>query len=264
MKIKTIMTGILFLSILAPCASAHPYFVGYSGAPGSNGTCSGSCHGTSGGTIQVNGFPSEYVPGQTYDIMISHSGGISIKQFNGSCRIGNGSQNAGVISSGSSTETYNTSGETNGIHMSTTDMNSCMFHWTAPQSGTGEVRLYLAGHQGSRSGQNTVIQLVSVEQATGIDEDNPAGPPNAFVLKGCYPNPFNAATVIKYTLTAPADIRIVVYNVLGRKVAILADCSQQAGEHSLVWNASDQPSGVYFARLETKAQSKSIKMVLLK
>lgn len=264
MKDKTIKMAIVILSMMVSYAMAHPSYIGYSGAPGSNGTCSGSCHGTSGGSIQVNGFPSEYIPGQTYNVMLSHSGGNSIRQFNGSCRIGSGSQNAGVISSGTNTATYNTSGETNGVHLSSNNMSSCMFHWTAPESGTGQVRLYIAGHQGSYSGQNTVIELVSDEQATGIPENDQPNPPINYMLTGCYPNPFNASTVINYELPAPSYVKISIFDLLGREVVVLDEGIQPAGRHSVNWNASNQPSGVYFARLQSAENSTAVKMVLLK
>jgi hypothetical protein len=162
MKQLPTITGIV---LLASIAFGHPTYIGYSGAPGSSGTCASSCHGSSGGTIQIEGFPAEYVPGQSYTITISHNGGNEIRQFNGSCRIGTGSSNAGAISAGTNTITYNTSGETNGIHLSSISLDSGSFQWAAPAQGTGDVRLYVAGHQGNYSGANTNIIQVSSEQA---------------------------------------------------------------------------------------------------
>jgi len=100
-----------------------------------------------------------------YTVLLTHSGGSAIKQFNGSCRVGNGSDNAGTISAGTNTSTYNTTGETNGIHLSSNDKDNAEFVWTAPPAGTGTVRLYVAGHQGSASGPNTKVVLVAQEAA---------------------------------------------------------------------------------------------------
>jgi len=146
----------------------HANYVGYSGAPGSNGTCASSCHGTTGGTIQITDFPADYTPGQTYSVTISHSSGSAIRQFNGSCRVGTGSTNAGVIAAGTNTATYNTGGETNGFHLSSIDQQSGTFQWTAPAQGTGVVRLYIAGHQGGYSGQNTDLVLVANEHVVPV------------------------------------------------------------------------------------------------
>ena len=119
-----------------------------------------------GGTVTVTGFPAQYSPGQSYLITIQRASGSSIANFNGSCRIGTGSENGGTISAGTGTATYNTSGETNGIHLSPNNQDSATFNWAAPASGTGTVSLYVAAHQGTASGANTVIVQVSDESAS--------------------------------------------------------------------------------------------------
>jgi hypothetical protein len=79
-----------------------------------------------------------------------------------------------------------------------------------------------------------------------------------------YPNPFNARTIINYSLPEETDITIAIYNLLGQKVATLFDGAQQPGEHNLTWDASAFPSGLYFARIQSGDRSENIKMVLLK
>jgi hypothetical protein len=99
-------------------------------------------------------------------------------------------------------------------------------------------------------------QLTEIETEPEI----PAG----FTLIRNYPNPFNAATTIKYILTEAAEVEISIYNMLGQRIEILLDGESRPGEYSLIWNANDYPSGVYFARLKTAGISKNLKMVLLK
>jgi flagellar hook assembly protein FlgD len=70
--------------------------------------------------------------------------------------------------------------------------------------------------------------------------------------------------VIRYNLLQTGEVKLTVYNVMGQIVATLANGKQQAGTHAITWQAGDVASGIYFARLETANQSKSIKMVLLK
>jgi len=263
MKGKIAITTVGFMLIINSLAFSHANFTGYSGAPGSRGTCASSCHGSSGGTIEISGFPSEYIPEQTYTITISHSSGNSIKQFNGSCRLGVGSTNAGVLAAGANTATYNRSEETNGIHFSSSDHDNGTLLWTAPAGGTGEVRLYIAGHQGGFSGQNSALILVSDEQATNI-HDELSGMPSHYSLRGNYPNPFNASTIIKYDLPVFSDVRIDIFDMLGRKVETWIDESQPAGYHQIVWDGSGQSSGVYFYKIQAGEYSQTRRMLLLK
>jgi fibronectin type 3 domain-containing protein len=93
--------------------------------------------------------------------------------------------------------------------------------------------------------------------------------PLAYQLYPSYPNPFNPTTVIRYDLPQTAEVRLVVYDLLGRDVVHLVDHQMEAGAHQVMWNGRDKlgrllPSGIYIARMITPAYIKSIKMVLLK
>ncbi len=253
------MAALITLLAFASNAGAHASYVGYSGAPGSNGRCAASCHGGSGGTIQVTGFPSDYAPSQVYAISISHSAGVAIKQFNGSCRIGTGSANAGTIQAGTNTATYNTSGETNGIHLSAQDLDSGSFQWTAPPSGTGEVRLYVAGHQGSSSGANTTIVLIATEQTADVQNGNNAA--SLLLVGPSYPNPFSAMTTIAYTLPQASPVLLEIFDASGRRLEsrILVET---AGPHRVTWDGGGNPSGAYFYRIQAGPYSETRKMLL--
>jgi hypothetical protein len=67
-------------------------------------------------------------------------------------------------------------------------------------------------------------------------------------MHGSYPNPFNPSTTINFDLPEPSHISLVVYDVLGRKVAELENGMKEAGYHSTTWNANKVASGIYFAR----------------
>ena len=99
-------------------------------------------------------------------------------------------------------------------------------------------------------------QMTNIETAPELPAD--------FTLLRNYPNPFNAATTIEYVLSKTADVEISIYNMLGQRIETLFIGRSQAGENSLIWNADDFPSGVYFARLQTSEISRNLKMVLLK
>jgi hypothetical protein len=84
-----------------------------------------------------------------------------------------------------------------------------------------------------------------------------------------YPNPFNSTTIIRYGLPEAGNVKIQVYDVLGRKVTTLINEPQTAGWHQVQWNAKsthgiDVSSGIYFYRIEVGGYSQTKKMLLLK
>ena len=97
----------------------------------------------------------------------------------------------------------------------------------------------------------------------GIDESIDGQLPVAVSLIAS-PNPFNAATVIRYNLPTNLEITLDIYDVLGQKVEQLLAQRQDAGPHQVIWNADEYPSGIYFAKLQAQGGSKSLKLVLLK
>jgi hypothetical protein len=78
------------------------------------------------------------------------------------------------------------------------------------------------------------------------------------------PNPFNPRTTLRYSLSENGMVKIIVYNIMGQKVTTLVDGSQEAGSQTIVWDASNLPSGTYFVRMETKNQLLTRKLLLLK
>ena len=79
-----------------------------------------------------------------------------------------------------------------------------------------------------------------------------------------YPNPFNPTTEIHFSLPSAANVRLDIYNIVGQKVATLADGAFGAGDHNVTWDASGYASGVYFYRLTTDDFAVTRKMLLLK
>lgn len=90
------------------------------------------------------------------------------------------------------------------------------------------------------------------------------GPPGGFQLHQNYPNPFNPSTVVKYTLSKPEVAVLKVYNVLGQKVAEIANGRQAAGNHAVTFDASRMSSGVYFYLLKAGSYISTKKMLYLK
>jgi len=94
--------------------------------------------------------------------------------------------------------------------------------------------------------------------------------PASFALQQNYPNPFNPSTEFRYDLSSNGLVSLKIYNVLGEGIAQLVHEVQDAGSHTIRWNAAEQPSGLFFVRMIVSDQtgrqvySATQKIVLLK
>jgi photosystem II stability/assembly factor-like uncharacterized protein len=79
-----------------------------------------------------------------------------------------------------------------------------------------------------------------------------------------YPNPFNPTTVIRYQLATKNHVTLRIFDVLGREIALLVNEQKKAGMHSVSFNASNLPSGVYFYRLEAGTYHETKKLLIFK
>lgn len=85
-----------------------------------------------------------------------------------------------------------------------------------------------------------------------------------FCLKEAYPNPFNPTTHISYEIAAPSDVKIIIRDINGKSIQEWSYTNQHAGNYALIWDASDQPSGVYIFQMIANDFIDSKKMVLMK
>ena len=88
--------------------------------------------------------------------------------------------------------------------------------------------------------------------------------PLTYALHPNYPNPFNPVTNIQFTIPEQADVKLQIYNVLGRQVDVLVNETLPIGHHKILWNPKNLSSGVYFYKLEAGSFMKTRKMILLK
>jgi hypothetical protein len=98
---------------------------------------------------------------------------------------------------------------------------------------------------------------------TAIGDDSNCLPTTP-TLAPNYPNPFNARTTISFSLPAPSRARLDVFDITGRSVGIIAEGECAAGEHRVVWDAGELPSGIYFYRLRAGEFAQTRKMTLIK
>ena len=83
-------------------------------------------------------------------------------------------------------------------------------------------------------------------------------------LLNAYPNPFNSVTTIAYQTSEAGNVNVSVYNVIGQKVAELANNHQEAGTHNVVWNAAGEASGIYFVKMTASGTEQIQKVILMK
>ena len=88
--------------------------------------------------------------------------------------------------------------------------------------------------------------------------------PEGFVLESNYPNPFNPTTTIDYALPQASDVTLTVFDLLGRRVAVLVNEQQATGRYSVSFNASRLASGIYFYQLRAENFVQTKKMMLVK
>lgn len=98
------------------------------------------------------------------------------------------------------------------------------------------------------------VDDIAVGPTVGVD-DGPAGIPAAFALHQNTPNPFNPSTVIRFDLAAAAEVRLAVYDALGRQAALLVSGPTEPGSHSVAWDgrtAGGVPAatGAYVYRID--------------
>jgi len=88
--------------------------------------------------------------------------------------------------------------------------------------------------------------------------------PLKYNLYQSYPNPFNPSTTIKFDIPKEANVKLIIYDLLGREVQTLINGELKAGTYKAEWNASNFASGVYFYKLLTGNYVSTKKMVLIK
>ncbi len=112
---------------------------------------------------------------------------------------------------------------------------------------------------GSASGTWT-----TTNQVTGADYGQSGSVPLAHQLLQNYPNPFNPSTTIKYELVTTAEVRLSVYDILGREVSVLVNEKREAGVYEVKFDGSNLESGVYFYRLNAGDYVQARKLLLVR
>lgn len=108
------------------------------------------------------------------------------------------------------------------------------------------------------------IDLDGTVHYSKTTEVNYTSGPKEYTLSQNYPNPFNPSTQINFSLPQAENVSVVVYDAIGNEIATLVSGKMEAGNHTVTWNASAMPSGVYFYKLSSGNFSSVKKMILMK
>ncbi|MBI3578892.1 MAG: T9SS type A sorting domain-containing protein, partial [Ignavibacteriales bacterium] len=156
---------------------------------------------------------------------------------------------------------------TDALVLVTKHVNGDFYHsFTFSNGSSGRNWYYFTAQDGT-----TYLYLIRAYVSSGVTgvQETYEVLPTSFSLAQNYPNPFNPSTTIQYTIPRRSQVRLKVFDTMGREVATIIDQELNAGVYKSVWNGKDHigvtvSSGVYFYRLEANGYQSTQKMVLLK
>jgi len=128
------------------------------------------------------------------------------------------------------------------------------FNWTKLQDAFFQQVDYIGAFGSERwdlPWANYDPQNTNYDVTTAVTPSNPVG---QLTLWPLYPNPAREAVVVRFMLAHPTEVRLRVYDLLGRQIAVLSEGFQTAGMHEVLWSTSSLPAGVYLVQLEAASQ----------
>jgi photosystem II stability/assembly factor-like uncharacterized protein len=148
-----------------------------------------------------------------------------------------------------------------GVYLSTNDG----VNWINKNQGMGDRYIWslTTNSQYIFAGTETSIWRRSLTEIVSVKNIS-SETPSSYSLSQNYPNPFNPTTKINFDVVRSGDVKIVVYDIMGREVQTLVNESLKSGTYETTFDGSMLNSGVYFYKLITDGFSESRRMVLLK
>ena len=133
---------------------------------------------------------------------------------------------------------------------------------------TGKVAAFKTYYERS-SNEPIRVQSLTLAVINTAVLQNEKRPPERVDLMKNYPNPFNATTVIAYSINQPGPVSLEVYNLRSEKIRTLTAGSRSAGAHEILWQGTDDqgvpvPSGIYLAALRSQDGARVLRMILLR
>jgi len=170
---------------------------------------------------------------------------------------------------------YNSTGVALGSNYLVPNSQYASFNQKSPAVCANSSNIYFTW-QDDRRGNWDIYAKVVDWTWTEVGEEQEVGLPNSFELSQNFPNPFNPATTISFTVYgsqfivhSPIHTTLTIYNLLGQKVRTLVDKERLPGNYKVIWDGRDNSgeevaSGIYFYQLKTKDYTETKKMVLLR
>ncbi|MCU0343706.1 MAG: M20/M25/M40 family metallo-hydrolase [Ignavibacterium sp.] len=122
--------------------------------------------------------------------------------------------------------------------------------------------LYFSRIEQAQSLMNYML-VSRIGEITDIEE-NLINRPTEYIIEQNYPNPFNPTTKIRFSVKEKSDVKLIVYDILGRKVISLIDEEKTPGNYEVFWDASNLSSGVYLYTIKAGSFVQTRKMLLMK
>ena len=149
------------------------------------------------------------------------------------------------------------------------DFRTVQMYWVAPSGLGTSSRVYAVidpDNLLTEIHEENNIGFVPIRQAglTGVEETKPAPLPEGVRVAQNFPNPFNPTTVVSCQSPVAGSIRLVVYDLLGREVAVLMDETKEPGIYYVPFDATGLASGVYLCRMSAGEFVQVKKMLLLR
>ena len=144
------------------------------------------------------------------------------------------------------------------------------FDWKVPNTIPRYSRIYAVldpdnSFEEIHEDNNKAWSVLYVEGGvTAVPENAGSEVPGKFALYANYPNPFNSTTTITYELPGESKVKLTVFDIRGRTVAVLVNNNKAAGVHSTQFDAGSLASGLYFYRLEADKFSQTRKLLFVK
>jgi len=155
------------------------------------------------------------------------------------------------------------------LHFTVTDARMSEVTLEADASRAPQHTMLLIENRVVGDGREVIDFAPEFTKKTLALQSGVAALPKEYSLRGNYPNPFNAKTIISFALPQESRVTLDIYNILGQKVKTLVDGAMPAGYHNLEWDGSDHnglgvSSGVYLYKLKADNFTRVNRMTLLK
>ncbi len=278
--LRLLLAGALMLIAGSALAFSSGPPDGYTNAPDEN-NCT-ACHSgtlnSGAGMLALDGLPEVYSPGETYDLTVTLSDPAAMRWgFELTVLDGTFTGTAGMITATDAGTQTSVDGDrtylkhrSSGTAPGTLVSKSWPFQWTAPDEGTGEIVLFVAGNAANNNGSTSGDEIYASFFGSMEDSGVPVfDTPLAMTLHGAAPNPFNPITNIRFDLPRSSHVRVTVLTMDGRRVNTLADRAFGEGSHAVRWQGQDHTgrtmgSGTYLYVIEADGERQMGSMTLLK